>query len=252
MDVRSAEFTKYAANAMLATKIRFMNELANIAERVGVDIESVRIGIGSDPRIGYSFIYPGCGYGGSLLSQGRALAGADRGRRRLRRPAPARGRGRSTTARSRCSSPRSATTSTATWPASRFAVWGLAFKPNTDDMRDAPSRDADGGALGGRRAGCVAFDPEAMDEARRLYPDRGRRRPTCAWSSTRRRRSTGSRRAGDLHRVAGIPGPGLRGAQGAAARSRSSSTAATSTTRSGWRGRASPTSGSASASCRSR
>ncbi|HLJ38002.1 MAG TPA: UDP-glucose/GDP-mannose dehydrogenase family protein [Steroidobacteraceae bacterium] len=167
MDVRSAELTKYAANAMLATKISFMNELANIAERVGADIEKVRIGIGSDPRIGYSFIYPGTGYGGSCFPKdvqalirssheaghqpqildaveavnaqqkeilfhkmSRHFAGALKGR--------------------------------------TVALWGLAFKPNTDDMREAPSRTLIALLLeAGARV--QAYDPVAAAEAQRIY-----------------------------------------------------------------------------------
>jgi UDPglucose 6-dehydrogenase len=169
MDLRSAELTKYAANAMLATKISFMNEMANLAEHLGADIERVRIGIGSDPRIGFSFIYPGAGYGGSCFPkdvQALHRTAAERGfdarilqavedvnqrqKDRLhallkRHFGELRGR--------------------------RIALWGLAFKPNTDDMREAPSRRlleqlwADGASV-------AAFDPEAREEARRLYGER--------------------------------------------------------------------------------
>jgi len=165
MDVRSAELTKYAANAMLATRISFMNELANIAERVGADIEKVRVGIGSDPRIGYSFIYPGTGYGGScfpkdvkalvrsahdvryepaLLSAVEQVNERQKGVlvRKLQRVYGAALRGK-------C-----------------FALWGLAFKPNTDDMREAPSRVIIA-ALQAAGATLRAYDPVAMDEARR-------------------------------------------------------------------------------------
>lgn len=170
MDVRSAELTKYAANAMLATKISFMNELAQIAERLGVDIEQVREGIGSDPRIGYHFIYPGCGYGGSCFPKdvkalsriandvgyspelinavesvnnrqkgvlfsklGQALDGQLAGR--------------------------------------TIAVWGLSFKPNTDDMREAPSRELME-SLWAAGARVRAYDPEAMQECARIYGQR--------------------------------------------------------------------------------
>jgi UDPglucose 6-dehydrogenase len=170
MDVRSAELTKYAANAMLATKISFMNELANIADRVGADIERVRIGIGADPRIGYHFIYPGAGYGGSCFPKDvQALARTahdvdyvpqllqaveevnDRQKHylfnRLREHFGGDLAGR------------------------RFALWGLAFKPNTDDMREAASRRLME-SLWEAGASVQAFDPKAMDEARRLYGDR--------------------------------------------------------------------------------
>ena len=172
MDVRSAELTKYAANAMLATKISFMNEIANIAEQVGADVEMVRKGIGSDPRIGWHFIYPGAGYGGScfpkdvqalartaqqhgvqprLLAAVEAVNAAQKGHlfelmvRHYGGAWPMRGK--------------------------TIAVWGLAFKPNTDDMREASSRTLlaqlwDAGVK------VQAFDPEAMPESRRIFGER--------------------------------------------------------------------------------
>ena len=168
MDVRSAEFTKYAANAMLATKISFMNELANIAERVGVDIESVRIGIGSDPRIGYSFIYPGCGYGGSCFpkdvrSLERTAAGVGYDAQLLRAVEEVNDR------QKQVLFAKISDYFDGDLAGKQFAVWGLAFKPNTDDMRDAPSRTLIE-ALWEAGATVVAYDPEAMHEARRLYP----------------------------------------------------------------------------------
>jgi UDPglucose 6-dehydrogenase len=174
MDVRSAELTKYAANAMLATKISFMNEIANIAERVGADVEAVRKGIGSDPRIGWHFIYPGAGYGGSCFPKDvQALA----------RTAQQHGyaaqlleavegvnerqkghlfelvqhhydRGEDEGVRGKV-----------------FAVWGLSFKPNTDDMREASSRRLLA-QLWEAGATVRAYDPEAMDEARRIFGER--------------------------------------------------------------------------------
>ena len=170
LDIRSAELTKYAANAMLATKISFMNELSNLAERLGADIEQVRLGIGSDPRIGYKFIYPGCGFGGSCFPKDvRALAHSadevgftaeliqavenvnDRQKKtlfsKLQRHFDGGLAGKT------------------------VALWGLAFKPNTNDMREAPSRtfmeacwDAD--------VSVRAYDPVAAEEAARIYPDR--------------------------------------------------------------------------------
>ena len=170
MDVRSAELTKYAANVMLATRISLMNELANLADRLGADIEDVRRGIGSDPRIGYHFIYPGTGYGGSCFPKDvKALIhlaeqngydtsivkGVEAVNERQKRvlfekihnhyKGDLKGR--------------------------TFAIWGLAFKPNTDDMRDAPSRTilehlfASGAAV-------RAYDPAALAEAQRIYGDR--------------------------------------------------------------------------------
>jgi UDPglucose 6-dehydrogenase len=169
MDVRSAELTKYAANAMLATRISFMNELANLAERLGADIEHVRRGIGSDPRIGYDFLYPGAGYGGSCFPKDvKALihtaAEADVDLRILRAVEAANEAqkhvlGRKIGARfGRDLSGR------------RFALWGLAFKANTDDMREAPSRAVVADLLAAG-ATVAAYDPEAMDEARRCFPD---------------------------------------------------------------------------------
>jgi len=165
MDVRSAELTKYAANAMLATRISFMNELANLAEKLGADIELVRRGIGADPRIGYHFLYAGTGYGGSCFPKdvkalqrtaqesGMALRilGAvedvnEAQKSRLLEKIDARfGRD---------------------LRGMRFALWGLAFKPNTDDMREAPSRVIVRGIV--ERGGQVsAYDPVAVDEARK-------------------------------------------------------------------------------------
>ena len=170
MDVRSAELTKYAANAMLATKISFMNEMANLAERLGADIEKVRIGIGADPRIGYHFIYPGCGYGGSCFPkdvkaleytaravdyQAALLQAVEAVNERqknalfakIQRHFGASLRGRT------------------------FALWGLAFKPGTDDMREAPSRNLLE-ALWGEGCAVRAHDPAAINEARRIYGQR--------------------------------------------------------------------------------
>jgi UDPglucose 6-dehydrogenase len=170
MDIRSAELTKYAANAMLATKISFMNELANIAERCGADVEKVRIGIGSDPRIGYSFIYPGTGYGGScfpkdvqaLVRSARAtghepeilLAVESVNRRqkevlvhKMQQHFGAGLKGKS------------------------VALWGLAFKPNTDDMREAPARTIIE-MLWKAGASVRVYDPVALNEATRIYGER--------------------------------------------------------------------------------
>jgi len=167
MDVRSAELTKYAANAMLATRISFMNELANLADRLGADIEMVRQGIGSDPRIGYHFLYPGAGYGGSCFPKDvkalqytaeqfghpltllNAVERVNDGQKHVLVDKIVERLGEDLTGR-------------------KFALWGLAFKPNTDDMREAPSRVVID-ALTGRGARVVAYDPIAMDEARRIF-----------------------------------------------------------------------------------
>ncbi len=174
MDLRSAELTKYAANAMLATRISFMNELALLAETLGADIELVRHGIGSDPRIGYHFLYAGCGYGGSCFPKDvKALikTGADSGHtlRVLNAVEDANDAqklvlvdkiverfGEDLTGR-------------------HFAVWGLAFKPNTDDMREAPSRVIIA-ELFRRGATVTAYDPVAMTEARRVFGEDARLR----------------------------------------------------------------------------
>jgi UDPglucose 6-dehydrogenase len=169
MDVRSAELTKYAANAMLATRISFMNELANLADALGADIEHVRQGIGSDPRIGWQFLYPGVGYGGSCFPKdvkalqhtattcGRPLkilnaveaANEEQKLRLVEKIVKRLGPDLSNR---------------------RFAVWGLAFKPNTDDVREAPSLEIIAG-LTVRGADVVAYDPVAMPAARRVLGD---------------------------------------------------------------------------------
>ncbi|HUP92521.1 MAG TPA: nucleotide sugar dehydrogenase, partial [Solimonas sp.] len=170
MDIRSAELTKYAANAMLATKISFMNELASVAERVGADIEKVRVGIGSDPRIGYHFIYPGCGYGGSCFPKDvKALVHTAR------------------------EAGHAAHLLEAVEGVNQFqkgvlfkligghykgalkgktiAVWGLAFKPQTDDMREASSRVLME-SLWAAGARVRAYDPVAAKETRKIYGER--------------------------------------------------------------------------------
>ena len=167
MDVRSAELTKYAANAMLATRISFMNELALLAERLGADIEHVRVGIGSDPRIGYQFLYPGAGFGGSCFPKDvsalirtaaengvdlkvvRAVEEANEHQKGVLAAKIVKRFGERLEGR-------------------RFAMWGLSFKPNTDDMREAPSRVVIA-ALRNRGAEVVAFDPVATDEARHIF-----------------------------------------------------------------------------------
>jgi UDPglucose 6-dehydrogenase len=169
MDVRSAELTKYAANAMLATKISFMNELANLAEHFGADIEAVRVGIGSDPRIGYAFIYPGVGYGGSCFPKdvqalrrsaqevgyhATMLTAVESVNNRQKQVLFGKIRGHFGELRDRT-----------------IALWGLAFKPNTDDMREAPSRVLME-ALWLAGAKVRAYDPVAMPECKRIYGKR--------------------------------------------------------------------------------
>ena len=170
MDERSAELTKYAANAMLATKISFMNEMANIAERVGADIESVRHGIGSDPRIGWHFIYPGAGYGGSCFPKDvRAL---ERTARQHGYDAAVLGAVEAVNTRQKGKLFELIARHFEGRVAGRtFAVWGLAFKPNTDDMREASSI-ALLRQLWAAGACVRAHDPEAMDEARRIFGER--------------------------------------------------------------------------------
>ncbi|MDB4582919.1 UDP-glucose/GDP-mannose dehydrogenase family protein [Draconibacterium sp.] len=170
MDIRSAELTKYAANCMLATKISFMNEMSNLAEKLGANIESVRDGIGSDSRIGYSFIYPGCGYGGSCFPKDvQALI--------------------QTAEQNDTEVPLMKSVEAVNYSQKRklfekiwnhfegelsgkvFAIWGLSFKPNTDDMREAPSRVLME-ALWEAGAMVQAYDPVAMDECQRIYGQR--------------------------------------------------------------------------------
>jgi UDPglucose 6-dehydrogenase len=167
MDVRSSELTKYAANAMLATKISFMNELANIAERCGADIEKVRVGIGSDPRIGYSFIYPGAGYGGSCFPKDvQALIRSARESGHVPEILSAveavNNRQKETLVR------KMRKVFGEALAGKTVALWGLAFKPNTDDMREAPARTVID-LLWQAGAKVRAYDPVATDEARRIY-----------------------------------------------------------------------------------
>lgn len=170
MDVRSAELTKYAANAMLATKISFMNEIANIAEVVGADVELVRHGIGSDPRIGYSFIYPGVGYGGSCFPKDvRALERTARQHGYEARLLPA--VEAVNAAQKQHLFALIQTHFGGQIKGKTFAIWGLAFKPNTDDMREAPACELMH-ALWSAGARVRAHDPEALAEAARLYPER--------------------------------------------------------------------------------
>ena len=172
MDIRSAELTKYAANAMLATRISFMNEIANLAECLGADVELVRQGIGSDPRIGYHFLYAGCGYGGSCFPKDvqalqrtaseaglpfrilDAVEAVNENQKRILAAKVVKRFG-------------------ADLSGLRFAIWGLAFKPNTDDMREAPARELILDLLG-RGAAVTVYDPVAMHEARRIFADDNR------------------------------------------------------------------------------
>jgi UDPglucose 6-dehydrogenase len=172
MDVRSAELTKYAANAMLATRISFMNELALLAESLGADIELVRQGIGSDPRIGYHFLYAGCGYGGSCFPKDvkaliRTAAEGGRELKVLQAVEDA------NDAQKQVLVGKIVRRFGEDLAGRRFAVWGLAFKPNTDDMREASARVLIGELLA-RGATVTAYDPVAMAEARRVFGDEPR------------------------------------------------------------------------------
>jgi UDPglucose 6-dehydrogenase len=171
MDVRSAELTKYAANAMLATKISFMNELANIAERLGADIEKVRLGIGSDPRIGYAFIYPGSGYGGSCFPKDvraleRAASEVTYEAELLRAVEAVNNRQKHALTQKILQHFQEDIRDRT------FALWGLAFKPNTDDMREASSIALMQG-LWEAGARVRAYDPAALAEAERMFGPRG-------------------------------------------------------------------------------
>lgn len=172
-DVKSAELIKYAANAMLATRISFMNELANLAEVLGADIEMVRQGIGSDPRIGYHFLYPGCGYGGSCFPKDvKALikTAADDANIELKVLTAVE---EANDLQKHVLSKKITARFGADLKGKHFALWGLSFKPNTDDMRDAPSREliADLFAAG---ATVTAYDPVAMHETQRIFGDEAR------------------------------------------------------------------------------
>jgi UDPglucose 6-dehydrogenase len=166
MDVRSAEFTKYAANAMLATRISFMNELANLADRVGVDIEAVRHGIGSDPRIGHSFLYAGAGYGGSCFP--KDVQALERTARQYDQDLLILRAVEAVNERQKQVLGKKIVASFGDDLAGRhFAIWGLAFKPNTDDMREAPARVLLRELID-RGATVAVYDPVAMAEARRV------------------------------------------------------------------------------------
>jgi UDPglucose 6-dehydrogenase len=169
MDLRSAELTKYAANAMLATKISFMNELANLAERFGADIESVRIGLGSDPRIGYAFIYPGVGYGGSCFP--KDVQALQRSAQEVGYDASILAAVESVNSRQKQVLFNKIKTHFGELRGKTIAVWGLAFKPNTDDMREAASRVLME-SLWSAGAKVRAYDPVAIPECRRLYGNR--------------------------------------------------------------------------------
>jgi UDPglucose 6-dehydrogenase len=170
MDVKSAELTKYAANAMLATRISFMNELAVLAEKLGADIEQVRHGIGSDPRIGYHFLYAGCGYGGSCFPkdvQALRRTGLENGITLRVLDAVEEANELQKQILVNKLTARLGTN----LKGKHFAMWGLAFKPNTDDMREAPSRSMLE-ALWAMGASVSAYDPAAMEETRRIYGER--------------------------------------------------------------------------------
>ena len=170
MDVRSAEFTKYAANCLLATKISFMNEMSNLAERLGVDIEQVRRGIGSDSRIGYQFIYPGCGYGGSCFP--KDVQALERSANEVGFDAKILKAVESVNYKQKEKLfEHIASFYKGDLKGKSFAVWGLSFKPNTDDMREASSKVLLE-SLWAAGARVQAYDPEAMEEAQRIYGSR--------------------------------------------------------------------------------
>jgi UDPglucose 6-dehydrogenase len=175
MGVRSAELTKYAANSMLATRISFMNEIANLAEALGADIEEVRRGIGSDPRIGYHFLYPGAGFGGSCFPKDvRALQrSAIEAGRPLRVLAAV---DQVNDSQKHVLGDKIRARFGANLSGRRFALWGLAFKPNTDDMREAPSRTVIADLIGAGATVVRAYDPVAANEARKLFVNENRLR----------------------------------------------------------------------------
>ncbi|CAB1276823.1 UDP-glucose dehydrogenase family protein [Candidatus Nitrosacidococcus tergens] len=167
MDIRSAELTKYAANAMLATKISFMNELANLSEKLGANIEQIRQGIGADPRIGYHFIYPGCGYGGSCFP--KDVKALERTAREVGYNAQLLSAVEAVNDRQKnILFQKIKNHFKGNLSGKTIALWGLAFKPNTDDMREAPSRTLME-ALWEENVQVQAYDPVAMGEAQRIY-----------------------------------------------------------------------------------
>ena len=167
MGVRSAELTKYAANAMLATRISFMNEVANLAEALGADIEEVRRGIGADPRIGYHFLYPGAGYGGSCFP--KDVKALQKSAAQAGRPLRVLGAVDAVNeAQKHVLGDKIRARFGANLSGKRFALWGLAFKPNTDDMREAPSLALISDLIGAGAA-VRAYDPAAREEARKIY-----------------------------------------------------------------------------------
>ncbi|MFV2055972.1 MAG: UDP-glucose/GDP-mannose dehydrogenase family protein [Thiohalomonadales bacterium] len=169
MDIRSAELTKYASNAMLATKISFMNELSNLAERLGADIEKVRTGMGSDPRIGYHFIYPGCGYGGSCFP--KDVQALERTAKEVGYTATLLQAVEDVNSRQKkILNQKINFHYKGNLDGKVFALWGLSFKPNTDDMREAPARVLME-YLWENGASVQAYDPEALQEAKHLYPE---------------------------------------------------------------------------------
>ncbi|MEW8324919.1 MAG: UDP-glucose/GDP-mannose dehydrogenase family protein [Candidatus Thiodiazotropha taylori] len=170
MDIRSAELTKYAANAILATKISFMNELSNLAERLGADIEQVRHGIGADTRIGYAFIYPGCGYGGSCFP--KDVSALERTAKQVGYDAQLLTAVEAVNYRQkRVLFEKIMRHYSGDVKGKTFALWGLSFKPNTDDMREASSRVLME-SLWEAGASVRVFDPEAMEECHRIYGER--------------------------------------------------------------------------------
>ena len=173
MGVRSAELTKYAANSMLATRISFMNEIANLAEALGADIEEVRRGIGSDPRIGYSFLYAGAGFGGSCFPKDvKALQrSAIEAGRPLRLLAAV---DQVNDSQKHVLGDKIRARFGANLSGRRFALWGLAFKPNTDDMREAPSRTVIADLIGAGATVVRAYDPVAANEARKIFATENR------------------------------------------------------------------------------
>jgi len=178
MDLRSAELTKYAANAMLATRISFMNELAVLADKLGADIEQVRLGIGSDPRIGFHFLYPGCGYGGSCFPKDVQALINTAAENDIKLKVLTAVEDANETQKHLLLSKIKARFG-ADLSGKKFALWGLAFKPNTDDMRAASSRVLMEG-LWEAGATVTAYDPVAMNECRRIYGDE----PRLAYADT--------------------------------------------------------------------